>query len=332
MASIRLGVIGAGNIAAAFVKDSKACELVEVFAIASRTQEKADAFAARFSLAKSYGNYQALLGDPEVDAVYIATPNGEHKPWTIQAARAGKHILCEKPLALTVLDARDMFAVAREHGVKLIEAFPFRFQPQTIAVLERIGAGDIGEVVAYSGCFGFPMTDPNNVRLDPNQGGGSIWDVGVYPINLARAVFGKSPAKLTTAGKIHPNGMDESATVLFEYDDGRSASIWCSFNTPPIRRAQIAGSKGFIEYPHANHTADPESASFTIGIAGKSSERILCEPGNGFALEADAFAKLIQGNESSFHGTTEQETIENTATCVAAIESLRIGQKIKVTI
>ncbi len=222
MPKMKLGVIGAGRIAAAFVKESPACELVEVVAIGSRSQEKANEFAARFSLSKSYGSYQALLDDPEIDAVYIATPNGEHKEWAIKAAQACKHILCEKPLAITVADAREMFQAAKKNGVVLIEAFPFRFQPQTLAVLERVRSGEIGEVVTFTGSFGFPMTDENNVRLEPDQGGGSIWDVGVYPINLARAVLGKPPVRVFAAAKMHPKGVDMSATVLLEYDDGRT--------------------------------------------------------------------------------------------------------------
>jgi len=331
MAKLRLGVIGAGNIAAAFVKESPACEHVEVTAIASRSEAKAGAFANRFSLTKAYGGYQELLDDNEIDAVYIATPNGAHKEWVIKAAQAHKHILCEKPMALTVTDAREMFATAKRHEVVLIEAFPFRFQPQTLAVLEQVRSGAIGEVVGYSGSFGFPMNSEDNVRLDPAQGGGSIWDVGVYPINLARAVFGKSLANVYAAAKMHPKGVDVSATVLLEYDDGRSASIWSSFETPPFRRAHIVGSTGYIEYAHANHTADPISASFVIGKENEPPRRVETTFGNGFVLEADAFANLILG-VNDFVGTTEQETIENTATCVAILETIRSGRPERVNL
>jgi predicted dehydrogenase len=332
MSRIRMGVIGAGKIAAAFVKESRACELVEVVAIGSRSQYKADEFAAKFNLEKSYGSYQQLVGDPEIDIVYIATPNGEHKEWTVKAAKARKHILCEKPMALTVADVREMFEVAAAHGVVLIEAFPFRFQPQTIEVLNRIHSGDIGEVVTFTGCFGFPLTDMDNVRWELRQGGGSIWDVGVYPINLARAVFGKPPSRVYASGKMHSSGVDSTATVLLKYDDGRTASVWSSFETPVNRHARVAGSLGQIAYGHSNHHLEQSTAVYVIRIDDEEAAKVETGFANGFVLEADAMARLILGHTDGFHGTTEQETIENTATCVAAIESLKTGRAVSVAL
>jgi predicted dehydrogenase len=324
MDRIRLGVIGAGNIAAAFVKESPACRCVEIVAIGSRSEARAQDFAERFSLQKNYGSYQALLDDPEIDAVYIATPNGEHKEWAIKATRSKKHVLCEKPLALTADDAREMFAAARAAGVVLIEAFPFRFQPQTQEVLERVHRGDLGNVVTFSGSFGFAMTNPNNVRLDPAQGGGAIWDVGVYPINLARAVFGIEPSRVCASGKMHAGGVDLTSTVLMEYPDGRSASVWCSFETAAYRNAEIIGTTGSIAYAHSNHTYE-ETAYFSLTSSSAPATQVNCQHGNGFVLEADAFAKLVLHERGGFVGTTETETIENIATAAAAVESLRTG-------
>lgn len=323
MQPIRIGIIGAGGIAGAYARAMEGNDNVRVVAIGSKEQGRADAFAAEFSLPKSYGSYQALVEDEDIDAVYNATPNGAHCEWTVKAAEAGKHILCEKPFALSVEEGGQMFRAAKEHKVVLLEGFPFRFQPQTLAALKRIRDGAIGRVVTVSAWFGFTLNDDRNVRMDPAQGGGAIWDVGSYTVNLVRAVFGTPPKEVSAGGKMR-DGVDTFASMMLDYGDGRTASLWCSFDTFPARRATIVGTDGMVEFVFTNHTSTAEDSAFWIANAeGKS--RIDNPCANGFVLESEAFADLIRGGGAPYEGTTERETMENTATLAAALQSLRMG-------
>ena len=335
MPKIRMGILGAGGIAGAFARAAPDFASIELAAIGSRSQAKAEAFARQFGLPKAYGTYQSVVDDPEIDAVYIALPNGLHKEWAIACARAGKHILCEKPMALTRRDAEEMFAEADRHGVVLIEGFPYRFLPQTQEVLRRVHGGELGQILTATACFGFHMRDEANVRMDPTQGGGATWDVGVYPINLVRAVMGKAPSFVLASAKFHSNGVDLSATAILEYDDGRQSSIWSSFESATFRRANIVGADGAIDYSHNNHPLDAEAASFLLQRgSGKETKlkQIKTKPGNGFVFEADAFANLILSPDKPFLGTTREETLDNIATVEAILKSARSGARIPLSL
>jgi len=321
-----MGILGAGGIAGHFASTSAEFSSIELTAIGSRDQAKASAFAAKHGLPKAYGSYQAIVDDANIDAVYIALPNGLHKEWAIKCARAGKHILCEKPMALTKHDAQEMFEEADKNNVLLIEGFPYRFQPQTLEVLKRIRNGEIGEVITVTGCFGFRMRDPNNVRLDPTQGAGTTWDVGVYPLNVVRAVMGKPPISVFASSRFDQNGTDLTTTAVLHYDDGRQCSIWSSFESATFRRANIVGADGAIDYAHNNHPLTQEAATFLLQRGhGKdmTEERIQTQPGNGFVFEADAFADLVLNPKATFQGTTRQETLDNIATVQAILKSAK---------
>jgi len=331
MARVRIGILGAGGIAGAFARAAPEFASADIVAIGSRDQAKADAFAAQHRINEALGSYAAVVEDSEIDAVYIALPNGLHKEWAMACARAGKHILCEKPMALTRADALEMFEEAYKHKVILIEGFPFRFQPQTIEVLRRVRAGDLGAITTVTACFGFRMRDETNVRMDPNQGGGTTWDVGVYAINLVRAVMGKAPSSVLASAKFHSNGVDLSATAILEYDDGRQCSIWSSFESATFRRANIVGADGAIDYSHNNHPLDAEAASFLLQRGhGKEMvvEKVENQTGNGFVFEANAFADLIQNPNKPYLGTTREETLDSIATVEAILESAKTERKV----
>jgi predicted dehydrogenase len=327
-----LGILGAGGIAGHFASASPAS--IDIVAIGSRDQAKADAFAAKHNIGKAYGSYAAVVEDKDIDAVYIALPNGLHKEWAIKCAKAGKHVLCEKPMALSRADAEEMFEEAANNKVVLIEAFPFRFQPQTQEVLRTVHAGDLGEIITVTGCFGFRMRDPNNVRMDPTQGAGTTWDVGVYPLNVVRAVMGRPPKSVFASARFDHNGVDLTACAILEYDDGRQASIWSSFESATFRRANIVGSDGAIDYSHNNHPMTTEAASFLLqrGQGKEMTEEIIQNlPGNGFVLEANAFAELATNPTTPFFGTTRQETLDNIATVEAVLKSAKLGKAIAVS-
>ncbi len=330
-----MGILGAGGIAGAFARSAPSFKATDVVAIGSRDPVKAESFAAQHGIPRASGSYAAVVDDTEIDAVYIALPNGLHKEWALACAKAGKHILCEKPMALNRTDAEEMFAEADKHGVILIEGFPFRFQPQTQEVLRRVRAGELGDIVTATACFGFRMRDEANVRMDPTQGGGTTWDVGVYPINLVRAVMGKAPASVLASARFHANGVDLTASAILEYDDGRQCSIWSSFQSATFRRANIVGAEGTIDYSHNNHPLDSESASFRLERGNgreMTTEHVQNESGNGFVFEADAFADLIQNPDRPFLGTTRDETLDNIATVEAILASARSHKAIPLSL
>lgn len=329
-----MGILGAGGIAGAFARAASQFQAVDLVAIGSRDLAKAQKFSGEHGIPKSFGSYAEVVQDRDIDGIYIALPNGLHKEWTLACARSGKHILCEKPLALSRVDADEMFEEADKRGVILIEGFPFRFQPQTKEVLRRVHGGELGDIVTVTACFGFRMRDESNVRMDPTQGGGATWDVGVYPINLVRAVMGKAPTSVLAYAKFHSNGVDLSATAILEYDDGRQCSIWSSFESATFRRANVAGTDGAIDYSHNNHPLDSEAASFLLYTGhGKemTTESVENQPGNGFVFEADAFADLVVNPRKPFSGTTRAETLDNIATVEAILKSARSGLRTSVT-
>jgi len=311
MAKLRFGIIGAGRIAGAFAHGSSLSKSTEVVAVGSRNHTRAQAFAAERNIPRAHGSYQDLIDDHEVEAVYIATPNGVHKENTLAAARAGKHILCEKPFACSEKDAIEMFEAADKSGVVLLEGFPYRYQPQTQDVLRRVASGELGELRTVSAGFGFTLTKPDDPRWNPELGGGSLWDVGVYPISLIRALMGSRPSKVQASALFTELGVDRSASAVLTFPDGRSATMWCSFETPGLRRALVITSNGAVDFTYTNGTENANESCYQVlkGTDWRSGfERYEAAFGNGFSLEADGFASAVAGNPNL--GTTPQESID----------------------
>src|SRR5262245_9159437 len=205
--ALRWGVISTGWVARTFISALRDSEDQRVVAVASRDGARAAALAAEFGVPRAYGAYAELLADPEVEAVYIGLPNSLHAEWTIAAVRAGKHVLCEKPLAVSRAEAEAMFEAARAAGVWLMEAFMYRFHPQTLRVQELITSGAIGQVRLIRAIFCFTVADPNNVRLSAELAGGALMDVGCYPLNFARMIAGTAPERVAAAARWAPSGV-----------------------------------------------------------------------------------------------------------------------------
>jgi D-xylose 1-dehydrogenase (NADP+, D-xylono-1,5-lactone-forming) len=197
---LRWGVLSTANIGrAAVIPAIQHSANGEVVAVASRDEQKSHDFAAKAGIGRSYGSYEALLASSDIDAVYIPLPNSLHRAWTIKAAEAGKHVLCEKPLALNAVECAEMETAARRHNVLLMEAFMYRFHPQTEKVLALLHEGAIGEVRLIHSAFTFRVSNPANIRLQPQLGGGSLMDVGCYCVNLSRTLAGAQPQVARTA-------------------------------------------------------------------------------------------------------------------------------------
>jgi predicted dehydrogenase len=222
----------------------RAAENAELFAIASRSEEKARQFASKYDVSHTYGSYESLLCDPDIEAVYIPLPNDQHCTWTLQALAAGKHVLCDKPVALSYTDAYAMSVAARGKNLRLQEGFMYRHHPQHERVREILRSGEIGEPVHFVGAFAYVANfDPSNIRMNTAQGGGAFLDVGVYPLNAARWLFGE-PVAVTAAERTEPaTGIDLHTTVLMEWADGKTGTLIGGFDQPFTTRYEVVGRK-----------------------------------------------------------------------------------------
>jgi xylose dehydrogenase (NAD/NADP) len=250
---LRIGVLGAANIARLFVSGVAPSKLVAVTAVASRDAAKAERFAAECGIPRALGSYEALLADPATDAVYNPLPNTMHAEWSIRAAEAGKHVLSEKPLAITAAEARAMFAAAERHKVHLVEAYPYRAQPQTLKLREMLTAGAIGKVRLIRSSFGVAFSDPANIRLKPDLGGGALLDAGSYAVSLVRLVTGERPSRVSAVARWTETGVDRSVVATLEFPSGILAQISCSF----ANRCRKAGkTTGSVPNPPCDGRAD----------------------------------------------------------------------------
>ena len=222
-------------------------EWVELAAIASRDLGKAEQTARSLGIAKAYGSYEELLADPTIEAIYNPLPNQMHVPWSIKAAEAGKHVLCEKPLSMTVAEARTLLAVQQRTGVTIGEAFMVRTHPQWLRTRELIASGRIGDLRAIQGSFSYFNTDPKNIRNIPECGGGALMDIGCYPINTSRFLFGEEPVRVAALLEKDPAFQtDRLTSALMEFPSGH-ATFTCSTQIVPYQRMQVFGTKGRIE-------------------------------------------------------------------------------------
>ncbi len=221
-----------------------------LLAVASRDLERARAYAAGRSIPRTYGSYDALLADPEIDVVYISLPNSLHAEWAVRAAQAGKHVLCEKPLAITAAEVDAIAAAARANGVQVAEAFMYRHHPQTLRVQELVAGGALGEIWLVRGSFSFNLSREEDVRLSPDLLGGSLWDVGCYPVSYARTVLGREPRQVLGWKVDGPSGVDLSfaGTLLF---DGAAAQVDSGFRSAGRSSVEIVGDRGSLLLPEA---------------------------------------------------------------------------------
>lgn len=210
---LKWGLLSTAKINRALITPLRASPRNRLAAVASRSQASADAYAREWSIPTAHGSYEALLADPEIDVIYNPLPNHLHKEWTIKALAAGKHVLCEKPIALTVAEVDEMAAAAQQYGRVLAEAFMYRHHPQTLKARELVASGAIGRLQLVRGSFTFNMNTDVNIRLNPEMGGGSIWDVGCYPISYARHIIGTEPLEVFGWQLTGSSGIDDFSSA-----------------------------------------------------------------------------------------------------------------------
>ena len=326
---IRIGVLGAAAIARDFIKGVTSSKVVRVTAVASRSADKAAAFARDTGIERTFGSYEAMLADPDIDAVYNPLPNGLHAAWSIRAVDAKKHVLCEKPLAASEAEAKAMFAAASRNGVHLVEAYPYLAQPMSLDVRKLVKDGAVGKPQMIRASFGSPFSDPNNIRLIADLAGGAVMDVGSYAGSFIRVMAGERPTKVHAVARWSETGVDRTLVGLFEFESGLLAQIGASFATGYHRHGQIAGDKGCIDTMFLNHPPIGGPASFQIrrGVAAMTPiETIPVPEGNGFLAEAESFAHVVaSGDMAQWTGASVQESIDIAAMLEALIKSARQG-------
>jgi D-xylose 1-dehydrogenase (NADP+, D-xylono-1,5-lactone-forming) len=248
MKKIRWGLLSTARINRRVIPGIRSAKRGELTAVASRDLEKASAYAAEWEIPRVFGSNEEMLASPEIDAVYISLPNHLHAEWTINALQAGKHVLCEKPFALSVEEVDRMINASRESGRVLAEAFMYRHHPQMHVVDEYVRQGKLGDISLVRGSFSFFMQNPAaNVRMVPEYGGGALWDIGVYPLSFAQFVFGAAPVWVSAVQQIGSSGVDENFTALLQYPSGGMAQIACSFRVPFHTSVEVHGSLGRLE-------------------------------------------------------------------------------------
>ena len=250
---VRWGLLSTANINKALLGPLRQAERSELVAVASRDQAKAQAYAQEHGIARAYGSYEALLADPEVDAIYNPLPNLLHREWTVKAATAGKHVLCEKPLVTTLADFDAVTQAAERYGVVIFEAFMYLHHPQTQMVLETVRSGRLGTLQQINSWFHFylPPERATNIRLNAGLHGGSLWDVGVYPSSLALAVAhaagaGSAPTELFANQIVGESGVDVAMRAQLHFANGLVAQISSGFRTPFREGAQIIGDQAML--------------------------------------------------------------------------------------
>ena len=243
------GLLSTARINRALIKPLRASKRTRLLGAASRSQTTADAYAREWDIPRAYGSYEAMLADPEIDVVYISLPNHLHAEWTIKALHAGKHVLCEKPLALNTKEVDAIITAAKETGKVVAEAFMYRHHAQTLKVKELVDNGAIGQLQLIKGAFTFMLKREGDIRMVKEFGGGSIWDVGCYPISYARTIVGAEPTELFGWQVSGPDGSDESFYGQMRFGNGVHMQFDSGFKTPSRSYIEIVGTDGTIQIP-----------------------------------------------------------------------------------
>ncbi len=289
------GVLGVANIATTKVIPAmQACSRAEIAAIASRDLNKAKDAARKLGIAKAYGSYEALLADPEIDAIYNPLPNHLHVPWSIKAAEAGKHVLCEKPISMTAAECRDLIAARDRAGVKIGEAFMVATQPRLLRTRELVQAGRIGRLRSIVGFFSYYNVDPKNVRNVLEWGGGGVMDIGCYPIFVSRWMFGEEPVHVSAVVERDPvMKVDRLASAVMEFPSGQSI-FTCSMQLAPYQNMRLYGTKARMNLEMPFNT-DPLTPCYLTINEGYGAEETLEFPAcDQYTAQGDAFSKAIQ--------------------------------------
>jgi predicted dehydrogenase len=315
--SIRWGILGTGWIASEFAQGLSQLSDAELVAVGSRTLESAERFAAQYGVPHQHASYQALVGDADVDVIYVATPNPLHKEHSLLCLKAGKPVLCEKPFALNAREAEDVVQVAREKKLFLMEAMWSRFFPLMAKVRSLLAGGVLGEVkmLVADLCIQFDF-DPSDRRYALELGGGALLDLGVYAVSFASMVMG-SPASITSLAHLGETGVDEQAGIILRYDQGQVSTLFTSIRVDSPVEAILMGTKGQIRF----HPWWIRPSRLTLSLTGQETTTIeMPYEGNGYQFEAAEVMECLRANklESDLMPLDETQSIMQTMDAIRA--------------
>jgi xylose dehydrogenase (NAD/NADP) len=294
--ALRWGLLSTAKINDAIL----GANVADVVAVASRDADKARAYADARKIPGAHGSYEALLADPDVDAVYISLPNGLHLPWAVKALQAGKHVLCEKPLSRRAAEVDDAFDVADAQGRLLVEGFMWRHHPQVARAQELIASGAIGELQLVRASFAFDLDRPDDPRLRRDLDGGALMDVGCYCVSAARTLTGAEPVAAHAQRIANDDDVDLVLTGLLEFPDNILATIECAFTGPSRSGVEAVGSAGTLRLTDPWHAWSP--AIEITDDAGALTERITLEPANSYGLQLTDFEAAARGERAPLLG------------------------------
>jgi xylose dehydrogenase (NAD/NADP) len=317
------GLLSTARINDALIPPFRLSKRNKLLAVASRSQEKAEAYARQKKIKHAYGSYAAILADPDIDVIYNPLPNHLHAEWSIKALQAGKHVLCEKPLALS-LDEVDAIATAAErHDRIIVEAFAYRSLPQTRKVKEIIDSGKLGRIKMVHGSFTFVMTNQEDIRWNPEMGGGGLWDIGCYPLSFIRCVLGAEPLEVFGWQVTSASGIDEVFMGQLRFPGEVFFHLDCSFKVPDHEFIEIVGDEGTLSVPHPFNSGTKRTLYLTQ--AGKTSLIPVKGP-NPYAAEVEDLADAILLGKPPVVSLADSRA--NTAAILALLESAKTGKPV----
>lgn len=320
MSKLRWGIIGTGNIARQFADGVKHSDRGTIASVASRTSDAAKAFGDKYDISGRHGDYASLLRDDSVDAIYLSLPNNLHHEWTIRALEAGKHVLCEKPVAISAAEAIEMYAAARKANRVLIEAFMYRAHPQTAKVVELIRSGAIGNVKEIRTSFCYRVRNwEGNIRFSKDLHGGAMMDVGCYCVSFSRLIAGCDPDRVHAVSRLHESGVDEQTAGVMHYPNGITATFSVGMMTQMDNTAYVCGDEGYLAIAWPWKPAPPmtkieikqslpprQDTSAAATTTGPRTIEVANEKPL-YAIEADSFAATVLDGAEPF--VTEAESI-----------------------
>ena len=326
---VRWGVLSTSHFALKLaVPAMQKSEWCDIRAIASRDRNKAERAAGAMGIPKAYGSYEELLRDPEIEAIYNPLPNHMHVPWSIKAAEAGKHVLCEKPLSITVAEARELQRVQEKTGMKIGEAFMVRTNPQWLRARELVRSGRIGQLRSIAGHYSYFNRDAANIRNNPEIGGGGLLDIGCYPITTSRLIYGEEPSRVVSLIERDPEmKVDRLASVILDFPSGH-AIFTCSTQVVPYQRMNLVGTKGRIEIEIPFNAPNDRPCRIFVDDSGDLSGKTIrtetfpvCDQ---YTIQGDLFSRAIrEGLEAP---VPVGDGVKNMAVIEAAFRSAASGK------
>ncbi len=331
--ALKWGVLGNANIARVCVIPAiQKSRNGGVHALATRSPENAQQLAGENRIAQVYDSYEALLADPEIDCIYIPLPNHLHHLWTLKALRAGKHVLCEKPLACNADQAGEMASAARDTGLVLMEAFMYRFHPRSQRIKQMVVEGNIGKPCLVRSAFCFRMSekdwaDAENARLKPEMGGGALLDVGCYGVSVARWLLGSQPIRVQAQAVYHSGGTDVHVVGSLSFPENALATVEASFVTALQQTFTVVGPEGAIELPHNAFVPWEKDASFVLRNYDQEAGQKYVIPGaDEYQLMVEHFADVVLEKSELMYPV--EDSIGNMQVLDAMAQAARTGKTI----